>query len=75
MFLARGSDAGSILATGPTMTIDQSGRAAANERIKLQVDAFVDDAVIAENRPGNSALIGGGGNRLARSGEMLDVNA
>ena len=67
--------AGSILATGPIMTIDQSGRAAANERDKLQVDAFVDDAVVAENRSRQFPLIGGCGNGLPRSGEMLDVNA
>ena len=50
MLARRGRSAGSILTTGPTITIDQSGRAAATASISAEVDPLVDDAVEAELR-------------------------
>ena len=50
MFGARGRSLSAIFATGPIITNDQSGRAAAAVRDQPQVDALVDHPAVAEPR-------------------------
>ncbi len=65
MFAACGRRAGSTFTTGPTMTKDQSGRAAAAGREQGEVDPLVDHSGIAEARARDSAP--GPAGRRARS--------
>ena len=57
MFGARGRSLSAIFATGPIITNDQSGRAAAAVREQRQVDPLVDHAAVAEPRRRDARLL------------------
>ena len=74
MLVARGRLAGSILVTGPIITICQAGRAGGQCRDQRQIHPFVDDAAEAEPGVGDAGLVRRLGEGGAGGREMCGVD-